>query len=140
MTDTPAGWSGYLKSRSSDGVTATVNVVLLRDLIEASHAPDDLVRAAHALHDDMVRRADIERDYRGSKEVVIEAGDGVWRNFCAALALPRRTEADIRADERERLAKMADRVADAEVAAAARADSDAFQRLDSALTQWKETP
>ena len=37
-------------------------------------------------------------------------------------------------------AKMADRVADAEVAAAARADSDAFQRLDSALTQWKETP
>jgi hypothetical protein len=35
---TPAGWSGYLKSRSSDGVTATINVVLLRGLIEAAEA------------------------------------------------------------------------------------------------------
>jgi hypothetical protein len=37
-TPTPAGWSGYLKSRSSDGVTATINVVLLRGLIEATEA------------------------------------------------------------------------------------------------------
>ena len=37
-------------------------------------------------------------------------------------------------------AKMADRVADADIAAAARAAAAAFQRLDSALTQWKETP
>jgi len=50
-------------------------------------ASGEVLEAALALQSDMIRRAEIERDYRDAKETVVAAGDGVWRNFCAALAL-----------------------------------------------------
>jgi hypothetical protein len=69
---------------------------------------DALVKAALHLQADMIRRAKIECGYRNRRETVVDAGDGVWRDFCAAIRLPRTTieEAEARgaAKERERLA------------------------------------
>jgi hypothetical protein len=66
--------------------------------------PDELVKAAEALKADLIQRASFTID-----PSVVDASDGVWCRFVDALSLPRRTEADIRADERERIAKIAER-------------------------------
>ena len=103
------------------------------ELVRAQDADTDNARAYKCLGFNLMKRLD-------QQEATIAARDAeIERHKAVADAAHDFIQTHWRAVG-VGSAKMADRVADAEVAAAARADSDAFQRLDSALTQWKETP
>jgi hypothetical protein len=83
-----------MRPKTESLIAAAKSVRQTADTQAASIVPDELVRAA----EEFVRR--------------VEAGEvrskRSYAAFKAALSLPHRTEADIRADERDRLAKLVD--------------------------------
>ena len=58
-----------------------------QDMIRALQAENERLRvAAQALHDDMLERARCKMDViHGEEYRVVNAGNGAWMTFCAAL-------------------------------------------------------
>lgn len=54
------------------------------DLAQARKEPEQLRKAAIDLRDDMLMRAKMHAHLRGG-DVVVEAGNGVWQRFNAAI-------------------------------------------------------